>query len=125
MASYWLLDAVFWAGLAMHCIDIKTKEYYYYHKSVYLHMIITSSKLSWLSETWLNCRSPEEGKDQTHISHSAVRDVFGESDDEEAAEYAVHDEIEQDSNVSIRCHDAMCLVFVSCDPVKHPYIFMV
>ncbi|XP_059442458.1 protein LEO1 homolog [Corylus avellana] len=45
-------------------------------------------------------RSPEEEKDQTHISHSAVRDVFGESDDEEAAEYAVHDEIEQDSNRS-------------------------
>lgn len=88
-------------------------------------MIITSSQLSWLWETWLNNRSPEEEKDQTHISHSAVRDVFGESDDEEAAEYAVHDEIEQDSNVSIGCHDAMCLVYASFDPFKRSFIFVV
>ncbi|XP_075661704.1 protein LEO1 homolog isoform X1 [Castanea sativa] len=41
--------------------------------------------------------SPGEGKDQTHVSNSAVRDVFGESDDEEEApEYAAHNDIEQD-----------------------------
>ncbi|GMY15531.1 protein LEO1 homolog isoform X1 [Fagus crenata] len=42
--------------------------------------------------------SPEGEKDQTHVSQSAVRDVFGESDDEEeVAEYAVHNDIDQDS----------------------------
>lgn len=44
-------------------------------------------------------RSPGEEKDQTHNSHSVaeIRDVFGESDDEEAAEYAVDNDIEQNS----------------------------
>ncbi|KAG2679429.1 hypothetical protein I3760_11G049900 [Carya illinoinensis] len=45
-------------------------------------------------------RSLEEEKDQNHISHSAVRDVFGESDDEEEADYAVHEDVEHDSNRS-------------------------
>ncbi|OMO51213.1 Leo1-like protein [Corchorus capsularis] len=46
-------------------------------------------------------KSPGE-KDQTHLSQSAaeIRDVFGDSDDEEAAEYAVRHEIEQDENRS-------------------------
>lgn len=44
-------------------------------------------------------RSLGEEKDQTHNSHSVaeIRDVFGESDDEEAAEYAVDNDIEQNS----------------------------
>ena len=57
-------------------------------------------------ETWLNgSKSPGKEKDQTHLSHSVaeIRDVFGDSDDEEAAEYAVRHEIEQDENVSIIC----------------------
>ncbi|XP_021286136.1 protein LEO1 homolog isoform X1 [Herrania umbratica] len=46
-------------------------------------------------------KSPGE-KDQNHLSHSAaeIRDVFGDSDDEEAEEYAVRHEIEQDENRS-------------------------
>ena len=57
-------------------------------------------------ETWLNgSKSPGKEKDQTHLSHSVaeISDVFGDSDDEEAAEYAVRHEIEQDENVSIIC----------------------
>lgn len=52
-----------------------------------------------------NSRSPGEEKDQTHNSHSVaeIRDVFGESDDEEAAEYAVDNDIEQNSIVSKNC----------------------
>ncbi|XVF11814.1 hypothetical protein REPUB_Repub08aG0059900 [Reevesia pubescens] len=47
-------------------------------------------------------KSPGEEKDQTHLSHSAaeIRDVFGDSDDEEAEEYAVRYEMEQDENRS-------------------------
>ncbi|KAK6925091.1 Leo1-like protein [Dillenia turbinata] len=46
--------------------------------------------------------SPQEEKDQAQISHSApeIRDVFGDSDDEEQAEYAVRNEIEQDAERS-------------------------
>lgn len=47
-------------------------------------------------------RSPvEEEKDQAHIAHSAaeIRDVFGDSDDEDVG--AVQNDIDQDSNVSI------------------------
>ncbi|XWS37284.1 hypothetical protein CRYUN_Cryun19dG0030000 [Craigia yunnanensis] len=45
-------------------------------------------------------KSPGEEKAQTHLSHSVakIRDVFGDSDDEEAEEYAVRHEIEQDEN---------------------------
>ncbi|XVF54420.1 hypothetical protein PTKIN_Ptkin05aG0178800 [Pterospermum kingtungense] len=44
----------------------------------------------------------EEEKDQTHLSHpvAEIRDVFGDSDEEEEAEYAVRHEIEQDENRS-------------------------
>ncbi|KAL5544592.1 hypothetical protein UlMin_008376 [Ulmus minor] len=50
-------------------------------------------------------RSPEEEKDQTHVANSAaVRNVFGDSDDEEVDEYAIQNdignEIEHDSNRS-------------------------
>lgn len=47
-------------------------------------------------------KSPDGEKDQNHISQSAaeIRDVFGDSDDEEEAGYAVRNEIEQDSHVS-------------------------
>ncbi|CAI0431687.1 unnamed protein product [Linum tenue] len=49
-----------------------------------------------------NPRSPEEERDQTHISHSAaeIRDVFGDSDDEEEAGYAVQNDLEPDSHMS-------------------------
>lgn len=52
----------------------------------------------------LSSKSPEEEKDQTHLAHSAaeIRDVFGDSDDEEIAEYAVQNEMEQDENVVIK-----------------------
>ncbi|KAK2663358.1 hypothetical protein Ddye_001932 [Dipteronia dyeriana] len=47
-------------------------------------------------------RSPEEEKDEAHISHSVaeIRDVFGDSDDEDAGEYAIRNDIDQDSNRS-------------------------
>ncbi|KAJ0104584.1 hypothetical protein Patl1_18872 [Pistacia atlantica] len=47
-------------------------------------------------------RSPGEEKDQTHILHSAaeIRDVFGDSDDEDVPKYAVRNDIDQDSNRS-------------------------
>ncbi|OAY31117.1 protein LEO1 homolog isoform X2 [Manihot esculenta] len=47
-------------------------------------------------------KSPDGEKDQNHISQSAaeIRDVFGDSDDEEEAGYAVRNEIEQDSHRS-------------------------
>lgn len=73
--------------------------------NINVNSLITICKLSWLlrETSLLNSGSPEGGKDQTHVSQSAVRDVFGESDDEEeAAEYAVHNDIDQDSIVSIR-----------------------
>jgi len=52
-----------------------------------------------------NSKSPEEEKDQAQIAQSApeIRDVFGDSEDEEEDAYAVHNDIEQDSNVSIPC----------------------
>lgn len=58
-----------------------------------------------------NSRSLGEEKDQTHNSHSVaeIRDVFGESDDEEAAEYAVDNDIEQNSIVSKNCLNAKYL----------------
>lgn len=47
-------------------------------------------------------RSPVEEEDEAHISQSApeIRDVFGDSDDEEPAEYAVPNHAENDSNRS-------------------------
>lgn len=47
-------------------------------------------------------RSPGEEDDEAHISHLApeIRDVFGDSDDEEPAEYAVENHAEHDSNRS-------------------------
>ncbi|KAL5749044.1 hypothetical protein ACOSQ2_026341 [Xanthoceras sorbifolium] len=47
-------------------------------------------------------RSPGEEKDEVHISHSVaeIRDVFGDSDDEDAGEYAIRNDIDQDSNRS-------------------------
>lgn len=48
-------------------------------------------------------RSPGEEDDEAHISHLApeIRDVFGDSDDEEPTEYAVENHVEHDSNVRI------------------------
>lgn len=59
----------------------------------------------------LNLRSLGEEDDDAHIAQSApeIRDVFGESDDEEPAEYAVENQIENDSNVCISCKK-----FLSC-----------
>ncbi|CAK7322803.1 unnamed protein product [Dovyalis caffra] len=47
-------------------------------------------------------KSPEEEKDQAQIAQSApeIRDVFGDSEDEDEDAYAVHNDIEQDSNMS-------------------------
>ncbi|OMO51632.1 Leo1-like protein [Corchorus olitorius] len=67
------------------------------------HPNYASELYSLFFETWLDgSKSPGEEKDQTHLSQSAaeIRDVFGDSDDEEAAEYAVRHEIEQDENRS-------------------------
>lgn len=47
-------------------------------------------------------RSPSQEKDDANFSHSApeIRDVFGDSDDEEPAEYEVQNQIEEESNRS-------------------------
>ncbi|XAR65526.1 hypothetical protein NMG60_11009677 [Bertholletia excelsa] len=47
-------------------------------------------------------RSPGEEKDETHFSNSApeIRDVFGDTDDEEPAEYIIPSNVEEDSNRS-------------------------
>ncbi|PIA63060.1 hypothetical protein AQUCO_00200829v1 [Aquilegia coerulea] len=47
-------------------------------------------------------RSPSEEKDQAHISQSAaeIRDVFGDSDEEEQEEYETRKDIEHDSHRS-------------------------
>ncbi|KAJ8752729.1 hypothetical protein K2173_007039 [Erythroxylum novogranatense] len=47
-------------------------------------------------------KSPGVEKDHGHISHSAaeIRDVFGDSDDEEEAAYTVQNDIDQDMNRS-------------------------
>lgn len=50
-------------------------------------------------------RSPSQERDEAHFSHSApeIRDVFGDSDDEEPVEYGVQNQIEDETNVCIRC----------------------
>ncbi|KAF5730195.1 hypothetical protein HS088_TW20G00567 [Tripterygium wilfordii] len=47
-------------------------------------------------------RSPGEEGDRTHISHpvAEIRDVFGDSDDEEEGDYVVQNDIEHDSHRS-------------------------
>ncbi|OVA00791.1 Leo1-like protein [Macleaya cordata] len=47
-------------------------------------------------------RSPSDEKDQTHNSHSVaeIRDVFGDSEDDEAAEYATQNDLDQESHRS-------------------------
>ncbi|XP_044477084.1 protein LEO1 homolog isoform X2 [Mangifera indica] len=47
-------------------------------------------------------QSPGVGQDQTHILQSAaeIRDVFGDSDDEDFGGYAIRNDIDQDSNRS-------------------------
>lgn len=54
-------------------------------------------------------RSPGEEKDDAHISNSApeIRDVFGDSDDEEPAEYTIQNNVGEDSNVRFRCQKIM------------------
>ncbi|KAL3655281.1 hypothetical protein CASFOL_001067 [Castilleja foliolosa] len=46
-------------------------------------------------------KSPGDGNDEDQFLNSApeIRDVFGDSDDEEQAAYEVHNEIEEDENV--------------------------
>ncbi|OWM90378.1 hypothetical protein CDL15_Pgr014680 [Punica granatum] len=47
-------------------------------------------------------KSPDEGKDDNQLANSApeIRDVFGDSDEEDAAEYIVPNDIEPESNRS-------------------------
>ncbi|XP_019053449.1 PREDICTED: protein LEO1 homolog isoform X2 [Nelumbo nucifera] len=47
-------------------------------------------------------RSPSEEKDEGHISHSAaeIRDVFGDSDEDEPAEYTTQNDLEEESHRS-------------------------
>ncbi|XP_027125687.2 protein LEO1 homolog [Coffea arabica] len=47
-----------------------------------------------------NLRSPSQERDEAHISLSApeIRDVFGDSDDEEPVEYGVQNQIEDEAN---------------------------
>lgn len=40
-----------------------------------------------------------------------MRNVFGDSDDEEAEEYATRNDIDHDSNVSIQFLKAICLIY--------------
>ena len=59
-------------------------------------------------------RSPDEEKDEAHISHSVaeIRDVFGDSDDEDAGEYAIRNDIDQDSNVSLDVSRQLNFIFL-------------
>ncbi|XP_016437500.1 protein LEO1 homolog isoform X1 [Nicotiana tabacum] len=46
-------------------------------------------------------RSPGEEKDEAHISSAPeIRDVFGDSEDEEEADYVVQDQIDEEQNIS-------------------------
>lgn len=47
-------------------------------------------------------RSPGEEKDEAHISSAPIRDVFGDSEDEEEADYVVQNQIDEEQNVSTR-----------------------
>lgn len=52
----------------------------------------------------ISSRSPDNEKDEDQFLNSApeIRDVFGDSDDEEQAEYEVRNQIEEDENVCTR-----------------------
>jgi len=52
--------------------------------------------------------SPEEDMDQTHVAQSApeLRDVFGDSDEEEPAGYGVQHDMEQQPVI------LLCIVFM-------------
>lgn len=76
-------------------------------------------------------RSPSQEKDDTQLLHSApeIRDVFGDSDDEEPAEYDVQNQIEEEraeyeSNVCIRLKKGLLFVssFLLMPPLHHMYI---
>lgn len=75
---------------------------------LYVHFFICSTTLG-PTNCHFFCKysgSPRDDKDPAHDLHSApeIRDVFGDFDDEEEdMGYAVQQDIEQDSNVSIRC----------------------
>ncbi|KAK9114390.1 hypothetical protein Syun_021187 [Stephania yunnanensis] len=47
-------------------------------------------------------KSPSEQKDQAHVSHSVaeIRDVFGDSEEDEPADYADRNDLEQDAHPS-------------------------
>ncbi|KAM3269182.1 protein LEO1 isoform X1 [Capsicum chacoense] len=45
-------------------------------------------------------RSPGEEKDEAHISSAPIRDVFGDSEDEEEADYVVQNQIDEEQNIS-------------------------
>lgn len=74
----------------------------------FIVLLMTSSKLVWIfKNTWFLSSLSLKEKDQTDNAHSAdLRNVFGDSDDEEeeAVDYAVQNEIEHDFHVSIHWH---------------------
>lgn len=62
----------------------------------------------------MNCsRSPGENKDEDQYLNSApeIRDVFGDSDDEEQAEDEARNQIE-DENVCMRYYYYLCCLFL-------------
>ncbi|KAK9105193.1 hypothetical protein Scep_022037 [Stephania cephalantha] len=56
-----------------------------------------------MAKTFSPCgKSPSEQKDQAHVSHSVaeIRDVFGDSEEDEPADYADRNDLEQDAHPS-------------------------
>lgn len=84
---------------------IKTKIPMFYFKEAFFQVkLCTMIGHYYCGKLTVCSRSPGgEEKDQTHISHSAaeIRDVFGDSDEEDVGEYAIRNDIDQDSNVSL------------------------
>ncbi|KAF9624179.1 hypothetical protein IFM89_008117 [Coptis chinensis] len=90
-----------------HSVDNEDEEVDQARKSSPLHSTLIASphRILFLKHEFhfnTRGRSPSEEKDQAHISHSAaeIRDVFGDSDEEEQEEYATRNDLEQDSHRS-------------------------
>lgn len=87
----------------VHCCVSPYKNnprcYYVFHAC----LVLKFTSLIGMGKLCDSSKSPDGEKDQNPISQSAaeIRDVFGDSDDEEEAGYAVRNEIEHDSHVSI------------------------
>ncbi|XP_022886361.1 protein LEO1 homolog [Olea europaea var. sylvestris] len=62
-----------------------------------------ASKDEEVNQARRSSRSPGDEKNEDHLLYSApeIRDVFGDSDDEEQEEYAVQNQIEEDENRSL------------------------